>query len=140
MTSPLHRFLAVFSIVLLVTFVTLLPFCNLMFSCGCTFTGPAHCNVHHATGPRCPWCAHGNGVFAAAYGLTVIGVAASVVFALQHRRTRRSLVAAILAGLVGYVLSGSVVGLGTALYFRYPTWYGLHLSAATAQAQGDQQH
>src|SRR5438067_13540406 len=110
MTSPLLRFFAAFVVVLLVTFVTLLPLCNLLFSCGCTFSGPAHCNVHHATGPRCPWCAHGNGVFAAAYGLTMIGVAGCIILSLEAKRTRGRLLPAVGPGLTGYVAGASVLG------------------------------
>ena len=32
------------------------PICNLLFRCGCGWLGPAHCNIHHAAGPHCPWC------------------------------------------------------------------------------------
>ncbi|CAJ1345669.1 unnamed protein product [Effrenium voratum] len=34
-------------------------FCNLLFRCNCTWEwagGWDNCNVHNATGPRCPWC------------------------------------------------------------------------------------
>ena len=127
MKSPLLRFFAAFVAVLLVSFVTLLPLCNLLFSCGCTFTGPEHCNVHHLTGPRCPWCAHGNGVFAPAYGLTMIGVAGSIILSLETRRTGGRVFVAIGAGLLGYIVAASIVGLGTALYFHYPTWYHIRL-------------
>src|SRR5690348_16295806 len=121
MRTPLHRFFLAFVAVLLVSFGTLLPLCNLLFSCGCTFSGPAHCNVHHATGPRCPWCAHGNGVFAAAYGLTMIGVAGCIIASLETKRTGGRVLVAIGAGLLGYVVTAGVVGLGTAVYFHYPT-------------------
>jgi hypothetical protein len=35
------------------------PYCGLLFRCRCTFPwagGAAACNIHHAEGPRCPWC------------------------------------------------------------------------------------
>jgi hypothetical protein len=32
------------------------PLCNLFFRCGCGWLGPAHCNIHQAMGPHCPWC------------------------------------------------------------------------------------
>ena len=35
------------------------PYCAVLFRCGCTFPwagGWAKCNVHHADGPKCPWC------------------------------------------------------------------------------------
>lgn len=36
------------------------PVCNFIFKCGCRVEwdgGWATCNIHNATGPRCPWCA-----------------------------------------------------------------------------------
>ena len=27
-----------------------------MFACGCTFYGWQNCNIHNASGPRCPFC------------------------------------------------------------------------------------
>lgn len=35
------------------------PYCGLLFRCHCTFPwagGAAGCNIHHASGPKCPWC------------------------------------------------------------------------------------
>jgi hypothetical protein len=45
----------------LVTGLLLLPVCDLLHLCGCRapWSGAAaHCNVHEALGPRCPWCEH----------------------------------------------------------------------------------
>lgn len=127
MKNRVGLFLAIFSAVVVTTFITLLPVCNLIFTCGCTLTGPAHCNIHHLSGPRCPWCAHENGVFAAAYGLIVIGVAASIITGLKMSGRRGGFILAYAAGLIGYVLSAGIVGLASAIYFHYPTWFGLHL-------------
>jgi hypothetical protein len=121
------RFGIALGAVLLVTFLTLLPMCNLMFSCGCTFLGAAHCNIHHATGPMCPWCAHRNAPFLIGYGVTLTGAAGSILAALKRRAWSGGLVLAVAAGVAGYVGTLSVCGLATALYFHYPTWYGLHL-------------
>lgn len=35
------------------------PFCGVIFRCGCTWPwagGWSNCNVHNASGPKCPWC------------------------------------------------------------------------------------
>ncbi len=128
--NSLFRFLAIFSAVLVTTFVTFLPLCNLIFSCGCTVAGPSHCNVHHLSGPRCPWCAHGNGVFAIVYAMIMIGVAAGILAALQFKVRRAGLIVAYAAGLISYFLSAGIMGLASALYFHYPTWFGMHLSSS----------
>jgi hypothetical protein len=41
------------------TAVTLLPVCNLIFACGCTWPwlgGVSHCNIYHPVPPHCPAC------------------------------------------------------------------------------------
>lgn len=43
------------------TFVGLLPLCDLLFDCGCSWPwtgGLAHCNIHEAGVPHCPWCVY----------------------------------------------------------------------------------
>ena len=127
MKRPATRFLLPFTAVLAVTFVTLLPMCNLLFSCGCNFVGASHCNMHHAAGAMCPWCSHGNAPFLICYGVTLVGMAASVAASLQFRIAPGRLIAAFAAGVAGYVVTLSLAGLATALYFHYPTWYGVHL-------------
>ena len=128
MKRPTLRFVVVFSSVLAVTVVTLYPTCNLLFSCGCSIFSASHCNMHHAAGPMCPWCSHGNATFLVGYGVTLIGISASVLASLKSRAARGQLVVAFALGVVGYVVTLSVAGLVTAIYFHYPTWYGLHLN------------
>jgi len=127
MKRPVLRFVVVFGAVLAVTFATLLPMCNLIFSCGCTFTGASHCNIRHASGPMCPWCSHGNACLIA-YAVTLLGTSASIFISLKSRVARGRLIVAFASGVVGYFITLSLAGLATALYFHYPTWYGLHLS------------
>jgi hypothetical protein len=55
------RRLAVLAIALTATAFTLLPICNALFDCGCTWPmwGAAdHCNIHHPGPPDCPLCAN----------------------------------------------------------------------------------
>jgi hypothetical protein len=43
----------------LLTFLTALPICNLIFACGCRFVfagGEAHCDIHVPGPPDCPVC------------------------------------------------------------------------------------
>lgn len=49
------------AIALTATAFTLLPICNALFDCGCTWpmSGAAdHCNIHHPGPPDCPLCAN----------------------------------------------------------------------------------
>ena len=53
------RRLAVLAIALAATAFTLLPVCNAVFDCGCTWPmwGAAdHCNIHNPAPPHCPLC------------------------------------------------------------------------------------
>lgn len=127
MKCSAREFAAVLGAVLVVTFMTLLPLCNLLFSCGCNFTGAFHCNIHHAAGPMCPWCSHGNSVFVLGYGVSLLGVTVCILAALKLCTAHGRLVVAFASGVVGYVVGLSLAGLATSLYFHYPTWYGLHL-------------
>jgi hypothetical protein len=54
------RRLVILGLALAVTAFTLLPICNAVFDCGCTWPmwGAAdHCNIHHPGPPDCPLCA-----------------------------------------------------------------------------------
>lgn len=40
--------------------IFILPFCNFLFLCGCTWSwdgGIEKCNINFPEGPHCPWCA-----------------------------------------------------------------------------------
>ena len=53
------RRLAILAVALTATAFTLLPICNALFDCGCTWPmwGAAdHCNVHQPGPPDCPLC------------------------------------------------------------------------------------
>ena len=122
---PLFRFLLPLGIVVGISSFTLLPMCNLLFSCGCTVAGAQHCNVHNTEAPRCPWCAHGNGVFTLAYAVALLGAAIGIASALKLSGGRMFVSTA--AGIVGFGVAVSLAGLGCAIYFHYPTWFGLHI-------------
>jgi hypothetical protein len=54
------RRLVVLALALAATAFTLLPICNALFDCGCTWPmwgAATHCNIHHPGPPDCPLCA-----------------------------------------------------------------------------------
>jgi len=68
------------------TSLLLLPLCDVLHRCGCRASflgGRTHCNVHQASGPRCPWCAHPL-LGTAAVPLTLLGQ--SLVYRAARRR------------------------------------------------------
>ena len=55
------EFVLVVSVVILINWIFHNPFCNFLFSCGCTWNwegGWDECNVHSTdpNQPKCPWC------------------------------------------------------------------------------------
>lgn len=97
----------------------LYPFCGLVFRCGCTamwLTAATHCNVHHPTGPHCPWCEHP--------GLGTVGLVLALVFqgflyVLVFRRAR-SAAAAGFAAVLFFPLAALLAALLTWLPTDYP--------------------
>ena len=100
--------------------VLMTPVCNLLFKCGCSWlwtTAAAHCNIHRATPPHCPWCSHG----ALGYYLPYVGfiVGQLVAGALVFRFTGR-LVLAVLITLAAILPVGYLMGVVTLKLVHYP--------------------
>jgi hypothetical protein len=105
------------AVVALVAAASAHPLCNLLFRCGCGVWSAAHCNVHHAVGPRCPWCTapwHFAAAVAGWLAATVLGI-----WLARRRFGRRT--ATTLAGAFGGFAVG-VLGSGvvTVLLTGYP--------------------
>ena len=64
------------------TKVFLLPLCNVLFQCGCTWPwagGISPCNIYDATLPDCPWCtAPGWAAWLPVQGTIVVMAAAQI--------------------------------------------------------------
>ena len=112
------------ALTLVVVVVTALPLCGQMFRCGCTFAGAAHCNIHHATPPHCPWCAHDSRAFYASFA-AIIPLAAGAIFAITRRR--KSLLLGTLTGVAAYVVVALISGFITARTMGYATFFGFNI-------------
>lgn len=100
-----------------ITSLFFINFCNLVYRCGCRsyWNGAAQaCNVHHSTGPRCPWCVHGYSGAAIPFGSVLIAQAAA---ALIPRRL------SVWARLAAALLAFPAVGGVAALVFGWLTGY-----------------
>jgi len=100
--------LAVYLGVFAFTALTAIQFCGWIFGCGCHamwLDGAAHCNIHHKTGPHCPWCTHGGAGFVISM-VPVFGAQAWAVFRAGDWgwKTRLGL------ALVSYPLVGGILG------------------------------
>ena len=110
----------VLTLVLIV--VTALPLCGQMFRCGCTFAGAAHCNIHHATPPHCPWCAHDSRAFYLSFA-AILPFTTGAIYTVTRRR--KSLLLGTLSGAAAYLLIALVTGFVTAKVMGYSNWFGL---------------
>lgn len=95
------------------TGVFFINWCDLVFQCGCTFSwagGAAHCNIHNAGPPHCPWCVNAPAAGASlAFTLLVQG---AVVWRPGPMGWLRAL-AAFAASPSASILAGAVVGVAT---------------------------
>jgi len=105
-------------ITLVLAAVLLHPLCNLLFSCGCDLFGPAHCNIHMAMSPHCPWCVHPVS-FAIAGAAGMLGGAIGI-----WSFHRRPAVVQVLSALVIAFVFASASGYGAARHYRYPMFLG----------------
>ncbi|MGH9388328.1 MAG: hypothetical protein ACRD1Z_01850 [Vicinamibacteria bacterium] len=93
-----------------VSSVFFIDVCGLVFGCGCRslWAGASEaCNIHHAAGPHCPWCAHPVAAGAVAYAAMAL-VQALILFGpggagLPLRFTLALLSFPMTAGLVGTI-------------------------------------
>ena len=96
------------------TAIFFINWCHMVYQCGCTFiwAGYAdHCNIHNATPPHCPWCAHRD--FATVAFLSVIASQALLSFwpgRVQWLRVGAAFAASpITAAITGWLI-GMYVG------------------------------
>jgi hypothetical protein len=94
--------------------------CALIFDCGCTafWAGGAElCNVHHASGPRCPWCTHPTAGATAFFGV-VLAQAALIYGPLPAFLSARGIWGRFAAALVAFPAVAALVGA------VHGSWYG----------------
>jgi hypothetical protein len=90
--------------------VAILPLCDLAFDCGCRLPGLggyAHCDIHTAGAPDCPWCE--KPLRFAAVGLLAYAAAAAVGWCLPRRWPLWALALAGLVTIVAVTLAGGAV-------------------------------
>lgn len=122
----LKRFVPAFAIVALVSKVSILPFCGLIFQCGCDFShGVERCNINSVGGPHCPWCSHGATGFYLPYLAALLLAGLTLLLVLRY--VRNSFWTGLLAGLIGFFLWAGLAGLASALLDAYPTFLGYSL-------------
>ena len=114
------RFLLLAAVAAVSASVLMPPVCNLVFKCGCSWlwtTAAAHCNIHNAAPPHCPWCSHGALGYYLPYAGFIVGQL--LVGALALRFTGH-LVLAVLMTVAAVLPVGYLMGLVTLRFVHYP--------------------
>ena len=123
MTLPCsQRILLLAAVAIVSASVLMTPVCNLLFKCGCSWlwtTAAAHCNVHNAAPPHCPWCSQGALGYYLPYAGFIVGqfVAGTLVL-----RFSDNLILAVLANIAAMLPVGYLMGLLTLKLVPYPLW------------------
>lgn len=107
---PYVRWLSGLAVVAIGAFA-FLPICDLIFDCGCTWPGfgdSAHCDIHTAGPPDCPWCDHPRQGYAA-FAFSAVSGLITAVFALRRFRWP----AAIAIGSAGFFVAVLMAGVLT---------------------------
>jgi len=116
------RFFLLGAVAIVSASVLMPPVCHLLFKCGCSWlwtTAAAHCNVHNATPPHCPWCSHGALGYYLPYAGFIVGqflAGALILRATGH------LVLALLVTVAAILPVGYVMGILTLRLVQYPYW------------------
>jgi len=102
--------------------VFLLPYCNLLFKCGCKFPwqgGVDFCNIHQAGVPHCPWCVARNPVLETIPVLLVLSGQAFSIFYFD-KKYRWSFMKLLFVSLIIFYLLSAVHGFFFKLLDNYP--------------------
>jgi len=113
--------------------IIMLPFCNFLFRCGCTWMwkgGIKDCNIYK-TGPHCPWCIASSSVaWIPQWGSMLMMVAvAMAVRAIWLQKTQQSetkqmivlrYLAMLSAGIIAFFTFGTIVGWAFKVQMSYP--------------------
>ncbi|HEX9653375.1 MAG TPA: hypothetical protein VGA99_06670 [bacterium] len=120
------RFLLVYSALLVLAAIFLIPFCGWMYQCGCTFLwagADRYCNIHHADAPHCPWCVAGEKPLSAALlGLAIFGLPAAPIYWFNHKENA-SVPKLFAAGVLAFLMAAIISGYISKLWYDYPYFF-----------------
>lgn len=119
------KFYAILLISLGITAVFLLPFCDLMYKCGCTYLwagGVDLCNVYVPGVPHCPWCEARNPILMA---LPFLAIFSGQIFSIYYfnRRYTVSPFRLLVIGLLIFLILGTLSGYVFKLLDNYPHFF-----------------
>ncbi len=120
---PKYHVALFFSLAL--TGVFLLPFCDAMYNCGCTFpwVGAADfCNIRIADSVHCPWCEDRSLVLQALPFLAIILAQGLALHHLEKRRSSNLLMLLFVSALV-FLIVGAFSGYVFKLIDSYPYFF-----------------
>ena len=127
-SERISAFVVSFSVVALIAVLSIIPFCGIIFSCGCNLAdGVSQCNIFKTMDmtEHCPWCSHGMAGFLIPFALALGASGVTTIVALMVGEP--SVILGWLIGIVSFWFWGSVIGLVTAIIYSYPWFYGFRL-------------
>ena len=114
------RFFLLAAVAVVSASVLMPPVCHLLFKCGCSWlwtTAAAHCNIHNAAPPHCPWCSHGAIGYYLPYAGFILGQFLAGALAL---RLTGHMVLSVLMTVAAILPVGYLMGLVTLRLVHYP--------------------
>lgn len=129
------------------------PYCGVLFRCHCTWPwagGAQRCNVHHLSGPKCPWCNVRNTALAALawaisdnFTVCMMVLSYVAVMLLQRQRTRhwlptskRQLAMRVSTAMATFLALGFAMGLVFYAGTDYPCFLWIADNATRCGWQG----
>jgi len=100
-----------------ITSVFFINFCATVFQCGCAglwSAADAHCNIHTAGVPHCPWCAQGRVASVLPYAV-ILAVQAAISFSRYRMPAGVRLVSSVAA----FPLAGGLLAVAAGLWTGY---------------------
>jgi len=120
--AGIRKTTGVFLLSAAVTGIFLLPYCDFLFKCGCTFfwtTGVSLCNIYQPLTPHCPWCEARSPLLQTIPFLLVL-LGQGVVIRSLDKKYDWPWAKLFLASLAVFLILGAVHGLFFKLLDDYP--------------------
>ena len=124
--KPLSKFIIVYAVLIFISVIFVIPFCGLMYQCGCTFLwagADRYCNIHHADAPHCPWCVAGEKPLSAALlGLAIFVLPAAPMYWF-NKKENASVLKFFAFGFLAFLIAAIISGYIFKVIYDYPYFF-----------------
>ena len=98
-----------------------LPFCGMLFGCGCSHlwtTDLKHCNIHNPAPPNCPWCSGPLAVQLIPFAATILAAFSTTLVLV--RKGYENFFVRLVAGLTVALITAFLMAWIYSRAFHYP--------------------